>query len=141
MDRYPYPPRAMTSAEAAHYVGLTSPLFRRSAAHAKAFEIASGEWRWDRSDLDEFIDSMKGAHDERKSPDDIPRGKGIPPAPRSVFTAKELAVRWDLSHSTIMSRFKEGRVPGFHIGKSVRFPIKLVLELEREEGIEVAGQR
>jgi len=130
---YAYPPRLLHEAEAARYIGMTVAQFRVWPRVPPAVELSPGEKRWDRVDLDNLVDQLKAG--ERSTDPGDPTADGLPPPPRSVFTPTELAKRWNYSQSTILARFRAGLIPGFKAGSQVRFPIKLILAYERENGV------
>jgi hypothetical protein len=63
---------------------------------------------------------------------DIP---DIPPAPR-WFTKEELAARWRKPLSAIKRMRQQGKIPSDLFGKrDFRFPVKEILEIEKNGGI------
>jgi hypothetical protein len=60
---YPYPPRMMTRARAAHYCDLSEAEFEREVAAGRLPEpVPFGKQpHWSRKDLDAFLDRLAGA--------------------------------------------------------------------------------
>lgn len=66
MREYPYPPRMMTRARAAHYLDLSEAEFEREVAGGNLpGPIMLGKKpHWNRADLDRWVDRIAGGTDQ-----------------------------------------------------------------------------